>query len=377
MLSNASSPKRPAEKVTPFEVMAIVRRASAQPDAVRFEVGEPDLPPPPGVREALKNLPAKAYGYTPSAGLWALREKIARWYETEQNLSIDPMRIFVTPGSSAALLSAYWLVLGPQDRVVMADPSYPCYRNFARLQGIEARVVPTRAEEGYMISPDVLCADDRAVHILSPANPTGGVYAPSALKALAKRCRALDVALISDELYQGLWYEQKPPSALAFDENALVTNGFSKSFCMPGFRLGWIVVPERLMESMERLAQNLYLCAPTPMQYAALEAFDSAYLEEVRLTFKARREWLVSRLARFFDLPCKPQGAFYVWCDVSPYYDDSGAFCRDLWEKERVSATPGGDFGPGGRRFVRFAFTREIAVMEEGIRRLARFLSNL
>ena len=377
MSSNASTPKKAIERVSPFEVMAIVREAARYEDAIHFEVGQPDLPPPPGVIRALADLPAEAYGYTPSAGLWALREKIGAWYEAFYGLKIATERIFVTPGSSAALLAAYWLTLAPGDRIVLTDPSYPCYRNFAHLVSAIPRQVPVRAEEGYTLPPEAIERADRAVHILSPANPTGGFYGAGALGALAGRCRQLGVSLISDELYHGLWYDEPPQSALTFDGKALVTGGFSKSFCMPGFRLGWVVVPEEKIDAMERLAQNLYLCAPTPMQYAALEAFDEGYLEEVRHTYRRRRDWLAERLARWFAIPYRPRGAFYLWCELPPEAPDATPFCEALLRQERVAVTPGGDFGQQGRRFVRFAFTRDIAHMEEGVRRLDRFMATL
>ena len=373
MSSSASIPA-PADGVSPFEVMALVREAARYPDAVHFEVGQPDLPPPPGVRTALRDLPDDAYGYTPSAGLTALRERIAAWYEAFYGIGPAVERIFVTPGSSAALMAAYWLTLGPGDRIVLADPSYPCYRNFARLIGAQTRIERVGAAQTYRLGPSHLAEGDRAVHILAPANPTGACYDPESLSALASCAKALGVRIISDELYHGLWYDRKPPTILAYDDDAIAVGGFSKSFCMPGFRLGWIVVPEALIDAMERLAQNLYLCAPTPMQYAALHAFDEAYLEEVRERFAMRRDWLMGRLKGLFGIPYTPGGAFYLWCDASEHTDDSRTFCYDLLRRSRVAVAPGIDFGESGRRFVRFAFTRDIDHMQEGIRRLEKVL---
>ena len=356
--------------------MAIVREAAKIPDAVHFEVGQPDLPPPPGVVRALRDLPPEAYGYTPSAGLPALRERIAAWYAGRYGVKVPPERIFVTPGSSVAFLAAYLLALEPGERVVLGDPSYPCYANFARMVDAEARFVPLDAGNGFLLRAGDLEPGDRAVHVANPANPTGTMYDDASLEALAKRCESLKVRLLSDELYHGLDYGRLAPTALAFSSEAVVIAGFSKSFCMPGFRLGWIVVPDAWIDRMETIAQNLYLCAPTPMQYAALEAFDEAYLAKVRQTFRERRDWLRERIGPLFPVVAPAEGAFYLWCDASEHTDDATLFCRELLRKRGAAVTPGIDFGRHGTRTaLRLAYTRGIAHMREGIERIETFLA--
>jgi len=358
--------------------MELVRRAQRYEDTIHFEVGQPDLPPPPGVRRALAEAASEAasYAYTESRGLLALRRKIAAHYLQEYGVEISADRILITPGTSLAFMVAYELLLGPGDRLGMSDPSYPCYKNFAAMVDAEALALPAGAERSYRLGPEDLRGRRLdALHISSPSNPTGVLYDADSLSSLAAYCREEGIALISDELYHGLVYEGRAHSALEFDPDAIVINGFSKYFCMPGLRLGWMVLPEELVRPAELIAQNLYISAPTLSQFAALEAFDYEYLAQVRREFRRRRDWLRSELEEIFTLDAHAEGAFYLWCDISRWSDDAAAFSDELLEAIHIAVTPGIDFGTHDtQRYLRFAYTRKIEEMEEGIGRLKAYL---
>ena len=363
---------------SPFYVMELVRKAQRYDDVIHFEIGQPDLPPAPGVREALRRgAAAGETAYTESLGLRELRQKIAEHYRHDYRVEIDPDRILITPGTSVAFLIAYELLAGPGERIAMADPSYPCYKNFAAMVDAEAVFLAAGAERGYRLDVEDLEGRRlKLLHLSSPSNPTGMIYDRERLKALAEYCREAGVTLVSDELYHGLVYDTRAHTALEFSDEAIVINGFSKYFCMPGLRLGWMILPESLIRPAEILAQNLYISAPTLSQYAALEAFDYDYLAQVRETFKMRRDWLYSELKELFTIDAKPEGAFYLWCDVSRYGTDAVALSERLLEEAHVAVTPGIDFGfHGTGHHLRFAYTREIGHMAEGVERLRKLLA--
>jgi len=360
-----------------FIVMDIVREAEKLPDCIHFEIGQPDLPPAPGVVRAMQS-----YGggvpYTESLGLYALHEKIAGYYRKSYGVEIDPNRIALTQGTSGAFLLAYALTLDAGETLALADPGYPCYRNLARMLDIEPLSLDIDASTGYQITPEMLEGRDiRTLHITSPGNPTGTLYSDENLRALCHYCEENGITLISDELYHGLTYGGEAQSALAYSDDTIVINGFSKYFCLPGFRLGWIILPEKMMRQAEIVLQNMQIAPPTYSQFAALEAFDSDYLAQVRETFRARGDYLYEALSPLFDIAVKPTGAFYLWADISRYSDDSLAFARTLLHEAHVAVTPGVDFGENGtNRFVRFAFTRNLEHLQEGVRRLERFLKS-
>jgi aspartate/methionine/tyrosine aminotransferase len=357
--------------------MELVRKAQRYDDVIHFEVGQPDLPPPPGVRRALAEAVADGrHAYTESLGLYELREKIAAHYRHDYGVTVDPDRILITPGTSLAFMVAYELLAGPGDRIGMQDPSYPCYKNFAAMVDAEAVFLPAGPEKGYRIDvADLEGVELEVLHLSSPSNPTGTLYPAESLKAIVEHCRERDIAFVSDELYHGLVYETPAPSALEFGDEVIVINGFSKYFCMPGLRLGWMVLPESLVRPAEIIAQNLFISAPTLSQYAALEAFDYGYLETVRETFRRRRDFLYDALSELFPIDARPEGAFYLWCDVSRYTGDAVAFSETLLEEAHVAVTPGIDFGKHGTgHHLRFAYTRQIDEMAEGVRRIRNFL---
>ncbi len=355
--------------------MDIVREAAKYEDAIHFEIGQPDLPPSPKVFEALhKNIHETAY--TESRGLLVLREKISSYYKKTYNVDVTTDRILLTPGTSGAFIVAYALTISKGERLGLSDPSYPCYKNVAQVLDITPHFMPVSKEDNYQLAPLHIKGQNlKALQISSPSNPTGNVYSPHNLKNLIKECKNQKITFISDELYHGLVYDEPACSALMFDDEAYVINGFSKYFCMPGFRLGWLIVPESKAREAEVLAQNLFICPSTLSQYAALEAFDMDYLESVRDTFRKRRDYLYEALSEFFIVDAKPDGAFYLWADVSKYSKDSFEFAKKMLNEIHVAVTPGEDFGyRDSKKYVRFAYTREMAHMREGVDRLRQWL---
>jgi len=365
------------DKLQPFRVMDVVRKAQQYDDTIHFEIGQPDLPPSPRVIAALHEaVDAHRFAYTETLGLLSLREKISDYYRRTYGIDVDPGRILIVPGTSTAFLIAYLLTLEQGGVLGLADPSYPCYKNFAHMVDVDPLFLPIGPEDGYQLTPSHLRGHAMDVlHISSPSNPTGTVYARDNLQALVDYCEAEGITLISDELYHGLVYGAPAASALEFSDKAIVINGFSKYFTMPGLRIGWMILPESLVRPAEIIAQNLYISAPTLSQYAALEAFDDEHLSRVRETFRRRRDYLYEALSPLFPIDAPPDGAFYLWCDISAWSDDGVAFAEELLEACHVAATPGIDFGSHGTRgYLRFAYTREIAHMREGVERLKMYL---
>lgn len=367
------------DKLSPFIVMDILAEAQKLKDVIHMEIGEPDLEPSPRVLEALeKAVKERKFFYTPALGILELREKIAEFYLKKYGVEISPERVIITTGTSGAFLVAYAITLNAGDRIVLPDPSYPCYKNFAHLLDVEPVFVNVDKSTNYELRAEALKErkDFKVVHVSSPQNPTGSLYSAKTLRELAQFCEENGVYFISDEIYHGLVYEGKEHTALEFSDKAIVINGFSKYFCMPGFRIGWMILPQELVRKAEIVIQNVFISAPTLSQYAALEAFDYEYLEKVRQTFKERRDYLYSELKELFDIDAKPQGAFYIWANVSKYSEDSYEFAKRLLKEAKVATTPGVDFGKNEtNRYVRFAYTRNLDELKEGVRRIKEFLS--
>lgn len=386
----APRPAPRARAIEPFRVMDILARARALEragrDIVHFEIGEPDFPTPPAIVEAaVAALRAGDTRYTPALGLSALREALADFYRDRFGLDVAPARIALTPGASGALQLALGALLEPGHEVLMADPGYPCNRHIVNLLG--GRAVPVRVDASTNWQPT---AKDVVAHwgprtagvlLASPANPTGTLIDPAELARIRECVRARGGFLIVDEIYQSLVYEDAPRSALALGDDVVVVNSFSKYFDMTGWRLGWLVAPESLIPAIDRLAQNLFLAAPTPAQHGALAAFTPetlALLEERRREFAARRDLLCDALVGLgFGIPRRPAGAFYLYADCTRFTDDSDAFCTALLEEDGVAVTPGGDFGAhGARGYVRFAYTTSRERLALGLERLARRLGS-
>ncbi|MBF0344647.1 MAG: aminotransferase class I/II-fold pyridoxal phosphate-dependent enzyme [Nitrospirae bacterium] len=387
------------DDITPFMAMDIARQARQFPDSIHMELGEPDLPPPPSVVEGVQRaLTDMRYAYTPALGLKQLRERIAQHYKYKYDVDVSPSRVIVTPGTSGAFLVALGVVLDAGDQLCLPDPSYPCYKNFASYLDVKPTFVPVDKGTSFEITPEALSglSTIKALIISSPSNPTGRLYDKDNLKALIEYCDERAIAFISDEIYHGLVYSAQEHTALEFSDNAIVINGFSKSFCMPGFRIGWMIVPESYVRRAEIVISNIFIAANTLAQYAACEAFDYAHLAYINRTFGQRRDFLYSGLKTLFDLPVLPDGAFYVWADISKYssalkaltggaagaLDDlqplSAAFAKKLIEEKHVAVTPGVDFGSNAtQHHVRFTYTSSIEVLQEGLERLKDFIRGL
>ncbi len=374
--------------IQPFQVMELLARARALEaegrSIVHMEIGEPDFDTPVPVAAAARRvLEGGCVPYTPAAGLPALREAIAGWYRSRYGVDVAPSRILVTPGASGALLLATGVLLDPGDRVLMADPGYPCYRHFVRFLGAESVGVAVGPETAYQLSPDLIDAHwsdrVRAVMLASPSNPTGTTIEPETLRAIVAQVERRAARLIVDEIYHGLTYGHEAHTALAVSSQVFVINSFSKYFGMTGWRLGWLVCPEDYGREAEKLAQNLFISAPTLAQHGALAAFLPEcvdILEARRREFERRRDFLVPALRSLgFDIPLMPQGAFYVYAGCGRFTGDSYRFCFDLLERAGVAVTPGIDFGEyRAASHVRFAYTTTLARLEEGVERLRRFL---
>lgn len=376
-------------RVQPFRVMSLLEEAQALEaqgaDVIHLEVGEPDFPTPAAVIAAgQRALAAGHTRYTPTAGIPALREAIGEHYRECFGAHVDPARIIVTPGASGALLLASQLLVERGDRVVMADPTYPCNRHFMALAGAELDCVAVGADNGWQLDAGLVARhwrdDTRLAMLASPSNPTGHMLDGAGLAALARTVHERGGELLVDEIYQGLTYGMPPVSATAVAPEAFVVNSFSKYFGMTGWRLGWLVAPEEAVEPLTRLAQNVFLAPSTPSQYAALAAFTPECREELerrRVELQRRRDALLAGLAPLDLAPAlPPQGAFYVWLDISRYSHDSQDFCRRLLAEEHVAITPGIDFAVrGGEHHVRIAFTNDVPRLEEALACLERFLA--
>jgi aspartate/methionine/tyrosine aminotransferase len=322
--------------------------------------------------------------YTPALGIPELRAAISKFYGERYGVDVPASRIIITSGASGALLLAIGVLVDYGDEVLMADPGYPCNRNFVRMMGGVPAEVPVGAESAYQLLPEMVALHwspkTRAVIVASPSNPTGTLMPADSLRAIAATVRERGGALIVDEIYHGLVYEGDYTTALKHADDAFVINSFSKYFNMTGWRLGWMVVPPRYIREFDKLSQNIYLSAPTIAQHAALAAFEPAtlaILEARRAEFKARRDFLLPALRGLgFRIPAIPPGAFYIYADCSAVSADSFAFARDLLETAGVAITPGADFGVhGAERHVRFAYTNSIPVLAEGVRRIRDFIA--
>lgn len=386
-LSNFEWADRVAE-VAPFHVMQLLSRArqlqSEGRDVIHMEVGEPDFPTAAPIVAAGQDALAKGLTqYTPAAGLPELREAIAGHYQAAYGVSVDPGRIIVTPGASGALLLLAALLVNPGDQILMADPTYPCNRNFMRLFAGEPKLIPVGADSEFQLSAQHIeqhwSENTRAAMLATPSNPTGTLVNKEALQAISQAVAERNGALIVDEIYQGLTYGVDALTALSVNDDAFVINSFSKYFGMTGWRLGWLVAPECAVPELDKLAQNIFLSATTPSQYAALAAFQPetiAILEERRAEFARRCDYLLPALRELgMSIPVTPEGAFYIYAGVDHLTDDSYQWCQDLLEQEAVAATPGLDFGiEGARSTVRFAYATDLGQLERAIERIARFI---
>lgn len=355
--------------IAPFIVMDVMKaaneRAQTGAEVLHMEVGQPGTGAPATALAAARATlegPSGALGYTEALGIPGLRARIARHYRDKYGLDVAPGRIAVTTGSSGAFLLAFLAAFDPGDRVAILEPGYPAYRNILTALGIEVVPIPVGPATGFQAMPEQLAAAGKLDGFLvaSPANPTGSMLSADELDALIRWCDGAGVRFLSDEIYHGITYGKREATALGRgDDQAIVINSFSKYFCMTGWRLGWLVLPEELVRPVERLAQNLFISAPALPQIAGQAAFDAtAELDANVARYAASRELLLRELPRAgFDAFAPADGAFYLFADVTRLTNDSAEFCRRMLAEASVAATPGLDFDPvRGNRFVRFSF---------------------
>jgi aspartate/methionine/tyrosine aminotransferase len=361
---------------------AAAERESAGGEVLHMEVGQPSTGAPAGAIEAAKRaLDGDVLGYTLALGIEPLRKRIARHYRDFHGLEVDPERVAVTTGSSGAFLLSFLSAFDPGDKVAILRPGYPCYRNILAACGFEAVDVPVGPETRFQPTAALLeAAGGRALDgllVASPANPTGSMLRADELAATVAYCRDNDIRFISDEIYHGITFAEPAVSALAYGDEVIVINSFSKYFSMTGWRLGWTVLPEALVRPFERLAQNLFISPPTLAQHAALAAFECSEELEANVARYARnRELLLEELPKAgFDRLAPADGAFYLYADISRISNDSGAFCAEMLKATGVAATPGMDFDPvDGRAWVRFSFSGSTDDTAEAARRIKDWL---
>jgi aspartate/methionine/tyrosine aminotransferase len=375
---------RRAAEIEPFEVMDVLARAQALERAgrhvVHMEIGEPDFTAPEPVVEAgVKALRDGRTAYTATLGLDSLRHAIAGHYRSKFGCDVPASRIAITAGASGGLLCVTALYVDAGDEILVPDPGYPGYRHFVRAFEGKARTLPVSAKDDFQPTLQMVRAAwgprTKGLLLGSPSNPTGTLISKVELGRIAAFIAEQRGVLMVDEIYQGLVYGMAPWTAYGMPGEVVLINSFSKYFCMTGWRLGWVVLPEGALRGFEKLAQHLFISAPAAAQHAAESAFheDSLkVLEQRRMEFARRRDFLVPALKKAgLSIPAEPRGAFYVYADVGR---DARAFARELLEKEAVAATPGLDFGANATaNYVRFAYTRSMADLEEAARRIARF----
>lgn len=380
---------RRMKDIEPFHVMDLLARARSLEaqgrSIIHMEVGEPDFTSPAAViRAGIAALQQGRTHYTPALGLPALREAIAADYRRRYGIDCAAERVVVTPGASGALQLVMAALVNPGEQVLMADPGYPCNRHFVRLFEGQSCSIAVGADTDYQLNAGLVAANwtdqTRAVMLASPSNPTGTLLATEQLAGIIAVAQERGGSVIVDEIYHGLVYGQQAGTALALSDDVFVINSFSKFFGMTGWRVGWLVAPASHIEAIDRLAQNIFLAASTPAQYAALAAFDEEAqheLEQRRQLFQQRRDYLLPALRELgFDIPVTPQGAFYLYADCSRFSNNSFELAHQLLDQAGVAITPGCDFGRfQADRHVRFAYTTSLENLQEGVRRLDDFLS--
>lgn len=374
--------------IPPFIVMDVLRAANEREakgeGVLHLEVGQPGTrAPAPVLAAAAAALEDDLLGYTEALGLPGLRSRIAEHYQETYGIEVDPGRVVVTTGSSGGFVVAFLAAFDAGDRVALASPGYPAYRNILKSLGIEVVELQVGPETNFQPTPELI---ERALKesslaidgliVASPSNPTGTMIHAAELEALYGFCRDQGIRLISDEIYHGITYEDPAETALRFGDEAIVVNSFSKYFSMTGWRLGWMVVPEDLIRSVECLAQSLFISPPTLSQHAGIKVFDCRDdLDGFVARYSENRALLLERLPLAgFETLAPAEGAFYIYADIAHMTNDSEEFCRRMLAETGVAATPGVDFDPGrGNRFMRFSFAGEHAVMAEAADRLRQW----
>ncbi|MGE0019779.1 MAG: pyridoxal phosphate-dependent aminotransferase [Draconibacterium sp.] len=374
-----------AHEIKPFIVMDVLEKAADMErkgiHVIHLEVGEPDFDLPVCVSEAAIEAYREGHThYTHSLGDPELRLAISERYKNEYNVEVSPNQIIVTSGSSPAILLTLGVLCDVGDEVIISDPGYACYQNFIRFLNAVPVKVQVYEEDGFQYRPAEIAKritpKTKAIIINSPMNPTGNLLSPGVMQAIAE----FGIPVISDEIYHGLVYEGRAHSMLEFTKNTFILNGFSKLFAMTGLRLGYVIAPEEAVRPMQKLQQNLFICAGSTAQRAGIAAlnFAASDVERMRKIYDDRRLYLIGRLQQMgFDIKVPPTGAFYVFVNAKHISTDSYSLAFDILEKARVGVTPGIDFGENGEGFLRFSYANSIENIEEGMNRLQNYLSAL
>lgn len=371
-----------AKNISPFIVMEVLERASVLEkegkNIIHLEVGEPDFDVPKCVLEASEiALKQSRTHYTHSLGDPELRQEISNMYLKNYGVTISPGQIIVTSGTSPAILMVLQALCNPGDEIILSDPGYACYPNFISLAGAEMVKVPVYEEDGFQYRPENIHAAitdrSKAILINSPMNPTGNLLAPETLKAIAD----LSPYIISDEIYHGLVYEDKAHSILEYTNRAFVLNGFSKLYAMTGLRLGYVIVPEEFVRPIQKLQQNLFICASSVAQRAGIAALREAdtEVEHMKNVYNERRKYMISRLRELgFSISVEPTGAFYIFVNARHLSNDSYKLAFDILENAHVGVTPGIDFGENGEGYLRFSYANSLENIIEGLNRLEKYI---
>lgn len=373
--------------IAPFRVMEVIKRAHelelAGRSVIHMGIGEPDFPTAePVLNAAAHALQEGATRYTPAMGLPQLREAISKHYHDTFGIEVPASRIIVTAGASGALLLACAALIERDKEVLMPDPSYPCNRHFVAAFEGRAKLIPTGPAERFQLTAEQVAThwtnQTSGVLLASPSNPTGTSIAPAELARIVEVVRQQGGFTLVDEIYQGLSYDAAPESALALGDDIVVINSFSKYFNMTGWRLGWLVVPPHMLGAVEKLAQNMFICASSVAQHAALACFTSkasAIFESRKAEFQRRRDFIVPALKKLqLVIPIVPDGAFYVYADCSHWSDDAQELTSSILESTGVVLVPGADFGShGARRYIRVSYATSMDNLVEAVGRLSEF----
>ncbi|HPT20033.1 MAG TPA: pyridoxal phosphate-dependent aminotransferase [Methanothrix sp.] len=379
-----------AEQIAPFIVMDVLERAremeSRGVDVIHLEVGEPDFDVPVAVKAATcRALEEGQTHYTHSLGDLELRQAISRHYRNAYGVSVKPEQVVVTSGTSPAMMLAFAALLETGSEVILSDPGYACYPNFIRFFGGLACRIAAREDDGFSLRPEAVAErmgeKTAAVLINSPSNPTGGLLSASAMKDIASLAEGHESAhIISDEIYHGLVYEGREHSILEFTDRAFVLNGFSKLYAMTGYRLGYLIAPERFIRPIQKMQQNFFICAGSLSQRAGIAALEESADEvaAMRKIYNERRLFMIKRLREMgFGITVPPAGAFYVFANARSFSADSYRLAFDILEKAHVGVTPGIDFGANGEGYIRFSYANSLANIAEGLERIERYLRSL
>lgn len=371
--------------IPPFYVMEVMKAAAERErvtgDVLHLEVGQPSTPAPAAVRRAAAEaLESDRLGYTDATGIPELRSRIARHYRDRYQVDVPAERVVVTMGASGGFVLAFLAAFDVGDRVAVTEPGYPCYRNTLEAFGVDVVNVPIGPETRFVPTSELLAAAGPldGLMIASPANPTGTALTAAEMDDIASYCERNDIRLIADEIYHGIEYGDRVPTALNASPDAVVLQSFSKYYSMTGWRLGWMVLPEDLVRPVERLAQNLFISPPTLSQHAAVAAFDAAEELEANVTrYAANRRVLLDGLGSVgLDHFASPDGAFYFYIDVSDLTDDSQELCRVWLDELGVACTPGIDFDPtNGHKYVRLSYSESTADITEATRRISAWVA--